>query len=242
MKRVSIENRAKPCKGTGKAKGHGCGKTTYYRNYGLGKECKCYQNWLYSTPEGQQEILKAASIGKRKVSISRKKSDQEAYIKNMSVSEYKSTYLHPKVQKIARLIDYGQNCISTLKPTKEAHGGHFIAVGANSTISINLHNIHLQSAHSNKWKGGDNFSYRQGLKQVYGIEYLDFCESLQQTPVIRLTKDDCVVLNEVLNRIIKDLEKRPKILSAAERIQLRNEINERLAIYPERFCVFPLEK
>ena len=48
----------KKCKGSGKAKGHGCGKMVKakFRKYGLGMECKCYHKWLLNTDVGQSIV------------------------------------------------------------------------------------------------------------------------------------------------------------------------------------------
>ena len=58
-----IEPKLKPCKGTGNAKGYGCGKPTFHRVYGLGKMCGCYSDWLLNSEAGkiklEKSILKA---------------------------------------------------------------------------------------------------------------------------------------------------------------------------------------
>jgi len=63
-----------------------------------------------------------------------------------SLSDWKKE-LQPLINKIARLIDYGQPCIATGSFNGKMNGGHRIAVGANETIRFNLHNIHIQSEH-----------------------------------------------------------------------------------------------
>lgn len=55
-------NKEKPCKGTGIAKGYGCGVKTYHRIYGLGKMCGCYSGWLLNTDAGK---LKLTILGTR---------------------------------------------------------------------------------------------------------------------------------------------------------------------------------
>lgn len=156
----------------------------------------------------------------------------------MSTDKYRSKILQPVINEIARLVDFGQACIATEKYEGKMAGGHFVAVGANRTICLNLHNIFIQSFHSNSWKGGDNLKYREGIKRVFGIEYLNFMENLQSHPKLGLTKGQMIEIHENACKIRSKLRKNEKIRSPKERIELRNQINIELGIYQEEYCIF----
>jgi len=153
--------------------------------------------------------------------------------------EYRSKYLQPTINKIARFIDFGNSCIATDNFGKLA-GGHNISVGANRTTSLNLHNIHIQSFASNSYKGGDTIKYHKGIINRYGKEYLEFMDYLHQTPKLSLTKDEMVLINNIAKKIALDLSKDLQQLGPKERIELRNKINTELNIYSQEFCIFNL--
>lgn len=90
----------KNCKGTGKAKGYGCGSMQLYRKYGLGRECGCYGEWLFSSEEGRKTIYKIRSRSK-------KRSNQEN-----QYTKLRKEFLARKENKI---------CPITKKPTTDIH-------------------------------------------------------------------------------------------------------------------------
>jgi hypothetical protein len=155
----------------------------------------------------------------------------------MSNDDYRSKILQPNINKIARLIDYGCTCIASDKFGKMS-GGHRISVGANRSTALNLHNIHIQSFASNSWKGGDNLKYDIGIKERYGIEYLEFLNSLHQTPKLGLIKSALIEINEIALRICLHLSKNEIQRTPQERIELRNKHNIELGIYSEQFIIF----
>jgi hypothetical protein len=191
----------------------------------------CYKDWLLNTEEGRRKLKKSALHAHKEVQKEEKQKDKEKKIDLMSKDKYRALYVQPIINEIARLIDYGQPCIATGLFSGKMNGGHFHAVGSNRTIALNLHNIHIQSFHSNHFKSGDNTKYREGLKRVYGQEYLDLVESLNSIPAIHLSLSD---LKEIKNHAIiirKELRESPVVLTPWERIELRDTINFRLGIY-----------
>lgn len=229
----------KVCKGINKAKGFGgCGELSDNRKYGL---CpNCFKKWIYSTPEGgewlQKNIIPRA---KKKVARERKKRDKQAKIDLLSGSAFRSKFLQPKINLIARLIDFGQPCIAT-KTFGQMHGGHYLSVGSNLTTALNLHNIHVQSAHSNKWKAGDPIKYREGIIEIYGKKYMEFMDGLKATPALRLSKPELEELYTTASYIALELNKTKRARLPKERILLRNEINKTLGIYSEEWGVYSL--
>jgi len=127
-------------------------------------EIDCKTQYAMSVVEKQRKSKRTEE--KRTTSEQKKKMTVEL----MSDDKYRSSVLQPVINEIARLVDFGQPCIATENYGKE-NGGHYISVGANRTICLNLHNIHIQSFESNHWKSGDTLKYQVGIIRVYGEEY-----------------------------------------------------------------------
>ncbi len=187
--------------------------------------------WVYSTGEGS-EYLKKTIIPQAKKDVKSKAAAEKTATKKslLSPDKYRAQYVQPIFNEIARLIDYGQPCIATGTFGKMA-GGHYIAVGANRTTALNLHNIHIQSYHSNGPKGGDNLKYRLGLIEIYGQEYTDAVQALHQTSLIKLTKDRLIEVEKTASAIRNQLKKNPVILDPEDRIDMRQIINKQIGIY-----------
>jgi len=229
----------KKCFGQGLAKGHGCGKLTSIENrvYGLGKMCGCYSDWLLNSENGKIKMQKSIfKVQKPRIAEGKAK-DKTTKISLMSNDEYRKTYIQPVINKIARLIDYGQPCIATKRFGKMA-GGHFFSVGSNRTTAYNLHNIHIQNFESNGMSGGDPLLYIEGLKEIYGNDYFEFVSSLKKTPDLKLNKSEMIQIYARAKTIALRLEKSVNELNPEQRIKLRNECNAELNIYEENFCVF----
>ena len=164
---------------------------------------------------------------------------QKHNLDDMTLIKYWSSYIQPIINNIARLIDHGQPCIGTGKPAKKKNGGHYHSVGSNLTLSLNLHNIHLQSEHSNNSKGGDSKRYRHNLIKVYSPEYAEYIDMfLMQCPTLNLTKDDLIELKPRLSAIKRRLEKLDMIYPPKVRMRLRDEINQEINIYQDEFASF----
>lgn len=230
----------KKCNGKNKAISfNGCGKTinVAFLKYGLCRSC--YAEFLTETEAGKIIFHKALLKGKSEVKKQEKANVKEAKDKQLTPDKYRSKTLQPNINKIARLIDYGCSCIATNKFGK-MNGGHRISVGANRSVALNLHNIHIQSFHSNHFKSGDNLKYDIGIKERYGSDYLEFLNSLHQTETLHLSVNEFKEINVIALRIIKELKTVLKEKTPTERIELRNKYNTELGIYNERFCIFTI--
>lgn len=181
---------------------------------------------------------KTKERNRKRAESENRKYKQEMNISLMSSDKYRAKVLQPVINEIARLIDYNQPCIATGNFQGKMSGGHFISVGSNRTVCLNLHNIFIQSFESNSWKGGDNLKYRWGIKNTFGTEYLDFMEGLQRCPKISLSKDDMIDIYKKACEIRNKLKKSPKVYNKNQRIELRNQVNLELGIYQEEYCVF----
>lgn len=159
----------------------------------------------------------------------------EMTFENMSSDGYRSKVIQPIINEIARLIDYGQPCIASGRYNGKMAGGHFISVGSNRSVALNLHNIHIQTFESNSFKSGDESNYRLGIIRIYGKEYFEFLDGLRHLKSIDLSKQRLSELKPLISQIRNDLKRNPIKRTPQERIDLRNEINERIGIYQDIF-------
>ena len=232
----------KKCKGNFRV-GHfeGCGtEAESKRTYGL---CpKCLYKWTQTTLEGDEWFKKQTAYktqkNKREKETENRKKTKQAKIELMSNVQYWSKVLQPNINLIARLIDQHNPCIATENFGK-MNGGHYISVGACRTISLNLHNIFIQSFESNHFQSGDTIKYQSGLRRTFGEDYFNWIEGLRKTPSLNITKIEMKVYNSRAKEIIKELRQTPNNLRGPlTRINLRNEINMKLGIYDEQYAVF----
>ncbi len=221
----------KSCKGTGKAKGYGCGQPSYERVYGLGRSCLCYPNWLIFSDEGKKKLARSIISGKKKVDKARRAEVKEQRIK---LTEWKYK-LQDRVNEIVRLIDIGQPCLARNRHSNKIDAGHIFSRGSNQSIRFNLHNIHRQSAQSNHFQNEDGL-LREGLVKEYGMEYMTFISELRQTPALKYTNDEYRHLYRNACTIALELRKDGKTFNKKERIEMRNKLNIKLNIYNLKFC------
>ena len=144
--------------------------------------------------------------------------------------------LQTKIQLISRLIDKGLKCLAR-NQGGQMHGGHVFAKGGNSTMALNLHNIHRQSAQSNKWLNDDGL-LREKLALEYGNDYYEFISGLRKHRKLEISNKQFHELYKLSLSIVLMLEKKELEYSLIERIQLRNEINLQFSIYDNEYCVF----
>jgi Bacteriophage Lambda NinG protein len=199
------------------------------------KQCKKLFEPKYSTTQQVCSIecskLFSRSVkGKKLQEKLNKERTSEQKEKIKTTADWKRE-LQPLINKIARLIDFGQPCIATGSYNGKKNGGHRMAIGANETLRFHLDNIHIQSEHSNSWKAGDNYRYSQGIKNVYGAWYLHYLDTLNQIQPIKLTSEQIKDAISICRGIIKELEAEPKVRTPQERIELRKELNKRIGIY-----------
>jgi hypothetical protein len=117
------------------------------------------------------------------------------------------------------------------------HGGHVFAKGGNSSMALNLHNIHRQSAQSNRFQNDDGL-LREGLSNEYGENYMQFISELRRTPQLNYLNMEYMDFYKVAKSISKKLIKDGRRYNKEERIVLRNKINLLLCIYESEYCIF----
>lgn len=172
--------------------------------------------------------------GKKKIALKQKK-DWKAEKKVLkekvkTLADWKAE-LQKEINTIVRLIDFGSGCIATGATKGKMNAGHFYGTLASPHLRYHLHNIFLQSEHSNVYKSGDTIRYQDGLKKIYGQEYFEYVESLRKTPPIKLTIETLKDKIIIARLIVRELKELGNTYSPKERIELRNNLNLRLGIY-----------
>ena len=139
----------------------------------------------------------------------------------------------PIINKIARLIDKGSNCMMCNNIMKRTNGCHYHSVGSSPTIRFNLFNIWIGCHSCNGEKGGNIIGYDNRLIDVYNRErweYIKF-DIVRETAPIHLTIDDLKQLKKESSKIVRELEKLDLTYSIELRWKLRDKFNKRLGIY-----------
>lgn len=170
----------------------------------------------------------------KKEGVSRRRRIKVMKEESMSYSKWQAR-LQPLVNLIARLIDYGQPCISCDKYTGKLNGGHYHSQGGNAMIRFNLHNIFLQNFYCNHHKSANIKGFNKGLVRVYGKEYKEYVEFTivrmykSVKPSIPELREAIKTAREIVRRLQADL----RVRTPKERIELRAELNIEIGIYPE---------
>ena len=165
-----------------------------------------------------------------------KEIDNKVKVMEFDITDWRAK-LQTKLQEIARLIDNGQPCLARGVHSKQVHGGHIFAKGGNSSMALNLHNIHRQSAQSNHFQNDDGL-LREGLAKEYGKAYMEFVSNLRRTPQLMYSNDEYHEFYFKANNIAKDMKKHMTTCDMMDRIESRNNINNELGIYPLEYCNF----
>lgn len=241
---MGIPVKRKACKGTGQAKGHGCGYLVYQRTYGLGHSCGCYGDWLRNTEEGQAKVAK--TLG----SLKPKKLEPAVKTKNKRVA-YPEVYekenradLQRVINTIVKLIDKSCKCIDCERTqSKQWDAGHYKSRGAHPALAYNLHNIFKQSGNCNFYSEGNKAVYEKGLAEMYGEHYADYVINLHQAyPKSELTAAEIPGVMKIARQIMRELQRADEVYPPAMRIRLREEYNKRIGIYIKKPYIAPTSK
>jgi hypothetical protein len=203
------------------------------------KQCKTCKTKFTPDRQFQQTCSFDCAIGLVKFNQAKKakkdwvKEKAERKEKITTLSEWKGL-LQIVINQIVRLIDNNVGCIATGAKTGKFNAGHYVSRGSNDTIRFNLHNIFLQSEHSNSYNSGDTIRFQEGLKKIYGLDYFEYVESLRNTKPLHLTIETIKEKIIIAKLIRKELIELGNTYTAAERIHLRFEYNDRIGIYLER--------
>lgn len=112
------------------------------------------------------------------------------------------------VQKIARLRDRFDGCISCHMPADYDgmwHGSHFRPAGNNAAVQFNLWNIHKSCAQCNLHKSGNLSAYRPRLIEKIGADRVAWLES--QNQVVKTNVPYLIRFKAVMGKRLRRLEK-----------------------------------
>lgn len=173
---MAINVKPKPCKGTGQAKGYGCGITTLHRTYGLGKMCGCYSGWLLNSDAGKVKLNKVLDRVK-KPRLELEKAEKEHKDINLIKNALKTT--KTAVHEYVRLRDKGKPCISCGEPWRPGfQAGHYHKAELYETLKFNLLNIHGQCVGCNIHRDGNLEKYNINLPLRIGSEAFNELQKL----------------------------------------------------------------
>lgn len=201
-----IQSKPKKCKGTGIAKGHGCGQMKTRRRYGLGMDC-CFAEWLYNTPEGKEKMNKSII----KATATRKSLEQaieEKKRRNKLTDHLNNT--KTVVHQMVRERDRGLPCISCGVPYSiDFQAGHCFASGDYNSIRFHFDNIHGQCGKCNLLKDGNESEYRLRLSKRIGSERfknLVMLAGVDKKTTKKWTRDELHMIRKEAKEIIKNLK------------------------------------
>ena len=184
----------KACKGTGNAKGYGCGKLTYHRIYGLGKMC-CYADWLLNSEQGKIKLEKArlkATKPRRDFEQFEKEQKHQRGLPSLLTNTRNAVHTYVKER------DKGKPCISCGTPYKSNfQAGHYYKAELFSSLKFNLFNINSQCQYCNLRLEGNLNGYATNLPLRIGRENFKELELLSKLDKQETFKWDREKLNEI---------------------------------------------
>jgi Bacteriophage Lambda NinG protein len=171
---------------------------------------------------------------KKKLELSDWKKRKENIKESLQTLSDLKRILQDDINRLVRMIDYDQLCISSQRRPIKRNAGHYYSVGAHPELRYNLLNIFLQSEHDNSHLSGNLLQYRENVKLLFGKKFLSELESLPSVhKSINLTKDDIKEFIKATREVIKlHLTNYPDVkLGNEKRIELRRQYNELIGIY-----------
>lgn len=156
-----------------------------------------------------------------------------AYLK-----ENKKT-LQDEINKLAKKIDakFGYDtCIDCGKhistETHQIDSCHLISRKKNGGLRYHLANLHSGHNHCNTKNENHESAYKLGIKNRYGIKYLEMVENLPlEYPLIQMKAQDYVDKIKVVRKLNREIEK----MNFIDSIDARNKLNIIVGIYTKNF-------
>lgn len=173
-------------------------------------------------------------LNPKKVSLQASKLERErTKAQKEEIADWKGK-LQLQVQLLSRQIDYGLPCLATGNKGKMA-GGHLWGKKAHPECRFNLHNIHRQCYYSNAKQSQDSLMW-EGLEREYGREYHDMVKAFKGKPIPKYSNGEYQEFYKKTRAITLRMSKNLVGRTAKERVQLRNEFNLEIGIYPIPSC------
>ncbi len=177
-------------------------------------------------------LAKAKELTDKKYRKQEKVAKKALKISLKTISDYKED-LQKEINKMIRLIDYSQVCISCGNVPKKINACHFHSVGSNPALRFNLLNIYLGCEHCNSYKGGNVHGYDNGLIENFGREFWEILkfEMPQKYSILQLKKDEIIEATKIAKEINKNICNDTNVLSNEQRLEVRQLFNEKIGIY-----------
>lgn len=175
--------------------------------------CNCSKLFtpIYTNMQVACSLRCAASFAK-KVRLAKEKQERaqtkERKDKLKSISQVEEE-CRQIVQKIARLRDRNQGCISCDKPANwdgQWHGSHYRSHGGCSSLQFHLWNINRACWICNKLYSGRVDQYKVGIVQRYGQERLDWLDN--QPKSRKYDREYLARFKKVMGKRLRRMEKR----------------------------------
>lgn len=191
-----IEAKAKPCKGTGLAKGWGCGKITKYRKYGLCK-MNCYPDWLLNSENGKIKLEKATLKAiKPRLELEKKEKEHKERKGITTLINAAKNACHEYI----RARDHGKPCISCGTPYKsDFDAGHFYSANQFPWVRFHENNIAGQCIRCNRMLEGNINMYEMRLPGRIGNKSFEELKELARNGRRSVFKWDREELKEITN-------------------------------------------
>lgn len=205
---MAIQIKERKCKGTGKAKGFGCGTMQLKRTYGLGHKCKCFKNWLLNSEAGKEVIAKTVLRSSKKVEKDKKKEEVKARKKqkeSMKSIQKLIQEARKPFQKWIRLRDINDACISCGSIDSDIwDAGHYFKAEIYSGLIFDERNVHKQCRKCNTYLNGNEGEYRKRLIEKFGQEWMDqLDEDANRLRSYKYSKEELI---EIKNKYLTKLK------------------------------------
>jgi len=196
-----IKTKEKKCKGTGKAKGHGCGYNTMVRHYGL---CTgCYRAWLLNTPEGQEKVFKSTLRASVKVKTDKRKEFKELKEQHKSIAKLIQEARTPFQQWI-RKRDANLKCVSCGKDSETWDAGHYYKAEIYTGLIFDERNVNKQCVYCNQWLDGNEGNYRHRLVSKFGSDWMfKLDEDAIKLKSYKFTRDELISIKKKYQEKLK---------------------------------------
>ena len=165
------------------------------------------QRFMQATCDYKCAIKHAHTIKANKEKAEWKREQKAGYEKLKTLGQYEAD-AKKSFQKWVRLRDADENCISCNGNDKDLwDGGHFKKAEIYSGVIFNPANCHKQCRKCNRFLGGNELMYRQGLIQRYGLEYTENIENLaNETRQHKFTKAELIAKKLQYDLLIKEMK------------------------------------
>ena len=156
-----------------------------------------YVKWLTETEEGKKEVAKKMDKAKKMVAKVEREADDKIREKLKTLGKFEAE-AKTEFQKYIRKRDAELPCISCgTEQTDLWDGGHFKKAELYSGVIFDEMNCHKQCRKCNRFLGGNELNFREGLIVRYGESYvIEIEQRAAKLRVYKYTKDQLKEIRE----------------------------------------------